>query len=188
RAGAVVTHHALPLPGGDRVVLLRDWDAAASRPEPRALHDFLAWREALISVTDLGAYRDIALNLTSPDGDVRPADVAEITASAFRIAPARPLMGRVLAAGDEQPGAPPVVLLGYHLWRTRFAGDPHVVGRSVQLGETYATVIGVMPKGFGFPVSHELWTPFRPALHDQAPLAGPSITVFGRLAPGVTLE
>ena len=184
----LVTHPALPLPDGDRIVLLRNWDAAASRAEPRALNDFLAWREALTSVRDLGAYRDVTENLVSPDRDVRPVEVAEITSSAFRIAPVPPLMGRVLLAADERPGAPPVVVLGYDVWRNRFASDPHVTGRSVQLGGTYATVVGVMPKGFGFPVAHELWVPFHPELYDQTPRAGPAITVFGRLAPRATLE
>ena len=184
----LVTHPALPLPGGDRIVLLRNWDAAASRAAPRALSDFLTWREALTTVTDLGAYRDVALNLTSPDRDVRPAAVAEITSSAFRIAPARPLLGRALGPADEEPGAPAVVVLGYDVWRTRFASDPGVVGKAVQLGDAYPTVVGVMPKGFGFPVSHEVWTPLRPELYDQAPGAGPAITIFGRLAPGATLE
>lgn len=184
----LVAHPTLPLPGGDRVVLLRNWDASASREEPRALNDFLGWRQTLKSVTDVGAYRDVSLNLTSPDGDVRTAATAEITANAFRIAPTAPLMGRVLVPDDERAGAPPVVVLGYDVWRTRFGSDSHVVGRTVPLGETYATVVGVMPKGFGFPVSHELWTPFRPELYDQAPRAGPPIAIFGRLAPGVTLE
>ncbi len=185
---SLVAHPTLPLPGGDRVVLLRNWDMATSSPEPRALSDFLAWRRSLTSVTDLGAYRDVVQNLVSPDGDVRPAAVAEITASAFRIAPAQPLLGRALIAADEAAGAPPVVVLGYDLWRTRFGSDSQVVGRSVALGGTFASVVGVMPKGFGFPVAHELWTPLRPDLYDQAPRAGPAITIFGRLAPGITLE
>jgi putative ABC transport system permease protein len=178
----------LPLPGGDRIVQLRNWDVAAGDAEPRALHDFLTWRGALRSVTDLGAYHDVARNLTATDGEARPVAAAEITASAFRIAPTAPLLGRVLTTADEQAGAPPVVVLGHDLWRTRFASDPGVIGRSVRLDEGYATVVGVMPEGFAFPVAHELWTPLRPAAHVQAPRQGPGITIFGRLAPDVTLD
>jgi hypothetical protein len=114
--------------------------------------------------------------------------VAEITASAFRVAQVAPLLGRALVADDERAGAPPVVVLGYDVWQTRFAGDPGVVGRSVQLGDAYATVVGVMPEGFAFPVAHELWTPLQSAAVVHGPLEGPPITVFGRLAPGATLE
>jgi predicted permease len=178
----------LPLPGGDRIVHLRNWDAEASDPEPRVLHDFVVWRQAMRSVTDFGAWEDVARNLKARDGEARPVRVAAITASGFRVAATPPLLGRALGPEDERAGAPPVVVLGHELWRTRFESDPAVLGQSVQLGDTYATVVGVMPDGFAFPVSHEAWTPFRPNVVDDAPRRGPGITVFGRLAPGATLD
>jgi cell division protein FtsX len=81
-----------------------------------------------------------------------------------------------------------VVVLGHDVWRTRFAGDAGVVGRSVRLGEAYATVVGVMPEGFGFPVSHDAWIPLQGDVLHQPPRDGPPVTVFGRLAPGVSLK
>jgi predicted permease len=178
----------LPLPAGDRIVQIRNWDAAANDPEPRALRDFVVWREALRSVTELGAWRDVTRNLIVAAGDARPIHVAEITASGFRIAASEPLLGRILVAEDERPGAPAVAVLGFDVWRTRFGSDPDVLGRTVQLGHDDATVVGVMREGFAFPVSHELWMPLRTGLLDQAPRSGPPITVVGVLAPGVTLE
>jgi predicted permease len=179
---------SLPLPDGDRIVQIRNWDIVRNDPEPRALHDFLAWKRELTSVTDLGAWRDVSRNLVLAGGESRGVDVAEITASAFRIAPTPPLAGRVLTEADEVPAAPPVVLLGYDVWQSRLLGDPNVIGRTIQLGETYATVVGVMPKGFSFPVSHDLWMPLKTAGLHQAPLQGPGITIFGRIAPGVTFD
>lgn len=127
-------------------------------------------------------------NLIVAGGEARPVQIAEITASAFRIADGTPLLGRVLVADDERAAAPPVAVLGYDVWRTRFGSDPNVLGRTVQLGNDYATVVGVMQEGFAFPVSHELWTPFRMESVDPSPRSGPSITVFGLLAPAATLE
>ena len=181
-------HPTLPLPAGERIVQIRNWDAAANRPEQRALHDFIVWRGALRSVTELGAWRDVTRNLIVAAGDARPVEVAEITASGFRVAGGAPLLGRVLVAADERAGAPPVAVLGHDVWRTRFGSDPDVLGRTVQLGDEYATVVGVMREGFAFPVSHELWVPLRMDGLDQTPRSGPAITVFGVLAPGVTLE
>jgi putative ABC transport system permease protein len=178
----------LPLPAGERIVQIRNWDVAANDPEPRALHDFIVWRGALRSVTEVGAWRDVIRNLIVAEGEARPVAVAEMTASGFRIAEGEPLLGRVLVADDERAGAPTVAVIGYDVWRTRFASDPNVLGRSVQLGNEYATVVGVMREGFAFPVSHDLWTPLRTDILDQAPRSGPAITVFGVLAPGVTLE
>ncbi len=184
----MLIYPTLPLPAGERVVQIRNWDVAANDPEPRALHDFVVWRGALRSVTELGAWRDVSRNLIVEAGDARPVEVAEITASGFRIAEDAPLLGRVLVAADERPDAPAVAVLGYDVWRTRFGSDPNVLGRTVQLGNEYTTVVGVMREGFAFPVSHELWMPLRTDILDQAPRSGPAVTVFGVLAPGVTLE
>ncbi|MDB4912493.1 MAG: hypothetical protein JWM95_137 [Gemmatimonadetes bacterium] len=177
----------LPLPDGDRIVQIRNWDAAANSAEPRVLQDFITWRRVLTSITDIGTYRDVTRNLiVDGAGDARPVAVAEITPAAFRIAPAAPLHGRVLVEADERAGAPPVVVIGYELWRTRFASDVNVVGRSVRLDDMFATVVGVMPEGFAFPVSHELWMPLHVDALALAPGEGVDINVFGKLAPGVT--
>jgi hypothetical protein len=108
---------SLPLPDGDRIVQIRNWDAAENDPEPRVLSDFLVWRDALRSITDLGAYRNVSRNLI---------------------------------VGND-------------------------VGRTVQLGDEHTTVVGVMPEGFEFPVSHELWTPLRPDAIGHAPREGPGM-------------
>ena len=177
----------LPLPDGDRIVQIQAWDLQTQEDEDRVLYDYQLYR-GLRSITDLGAYRDASANLVGADRSAQPAVAAEVTASAFRIAPARPLHGRTLEPADEQPGAEPVVLLGYDLWRDRFDGDPGVVGRIVQLGANFATVVGVMPEGYAFPTSHELWLPLRTDAPGIEPREGVEINVFGRLAPGASFE
>jgi putative ABC transport system permease protein len=185
----VAVNPTLPLPGGDRIVKIATWNVAENRAEPRALHDFTVWRASVRSITDLGAYSDVTRNLiVVPGGEARRIKVAEIMASGFRIAPTAPLLGRVLVEADERPDAPPVVLLGYDVWRTRFASDANVIGRSVQIDERFAEVVGVMPEKFAFPIAHEMWVPMRVTATDRLPRSGASVTVFGRLAPGVTLE
>jgi predicted permease len=175
---------ALPLEEGERIVGLRNWDVAEKDPELRSMHDFIVWREELESIQDLGAFRGIEHNVGAAGESAEPALGAEITASAFRIARVPALLGRTLIEADEREPAPSAVLLGYHLWRNRFAGDPHVVGRPVQLGSSIRTVVGVMPEGFAFPVNHQFWVPLRAESHE--PRQGPAIQIFGRLAPGVT--
>jgi predicted permease len=183
----MITTTKLPLPGGERIVRVEVWDSKALHEEDRTLYDYQLWRSAR-SLTDLGAYRDAGANLVGADGGAKPEKAAEITASAFRIAPARPLLGRVLDESDERAGAAPVVLLGHDVWTNRFDRDPRIVGRSVQIGNAFATVVGVMPEGYAFPISHELWLPLRTDVPGLEPLQGGAITVFGRLAPGMTFE
>ena len=181
-------HPTLPLPDGARLVEIRSMDVAANDQEEKVLHDFLEWRQSLRSLTDVGAWRDSSRNLIVSAGDARPVNVAEMSVSGFRVADGEPLMGRVLVEADEQPAAPAVAVIGYDVWRRRFGSDPHVLGRAVQLGNEYATVVGVMREGFEFPVSHDVWLPLKTAVLDQKPRSGPAITVFALLAPGETMQ
>ncbi|HEX2187695.1 MAG TPA: ABC transporter permease, partial [Longimicrobiaceae bacterium] len=141
----------------------------------------------LRTVEELGAFRTLERNLIAGGGGGEPVEVAEISAAGFRVARVPPLLGRPLVDADERADAPPVVVLGHDLWRTRFGSDPGVVGRAVRLGNTVHTVVGVMPEGFAFPMNHRAWTPLRadPAAYERR--QGPGITVFGRLAPGASL-
>jgi predicted permease len=81
-----------------------------------------------------------------------------------------------------------VVVIAQEEWRRRFDGDPAILGRTVRLGSTEHTVVGVMPEGFRFPINDRYWTPLRldPTAHDVG--GGPAIMVFGRLTDDVELE
>jgi len=177
----------LPLDEGERVVAVEMHNSASSRTEFRLLHDFLGWRRDVRSIVDLGAYRPLERNLILGDGRGELVTVAETTASAFTLTRVPPLLGRPLLEADEQLSAPPVVVIGYSGWRQWFDGDPDVIGRTLQVGRVISTVVGVMPEGFAFPVNHRLWVPLR-LRPGYAPLEGPAIRTFGRLAEGATLR
>lgn len=187
-AFSTAVYASLPLDEGDRVVAIEYWDRVVNTQERQILHDFVTWRDQLTSVQDLGAFRDFERNLIVEGHRGEPVQVAEMTASGFRLARVPALLGRSLVEDDELEGAPPVIVIGYDVWQRRFAADPQVVGRSVRLGAAVHTVVGVMPQGFGFPISHSLWVPLRADPSDYERRQGPGIRVFGRRAPGVTLD
>lgn len=134
------------------------------------------------------AYRALDRNLITDDGRAEPVRGAQITASAFSIAQVQPLLGRVLQPADEMAGAPPVAVIGHDIWTTRFAADASVVGRGIRLGADRYTIVGVMPQGFGLPIHHNVWVPlaFNDALYP--PRQGAPTAVFGKLAPGASIQ
>ena len=177
----------IPLPEGDRLVLIETQNTLTNAPEPRVVRDFLEWRRELRTIEDLGAYRTDTRNLVVGTSTPEPIQVAELTAAAFAIARVPPLLGRGLLDSDDVPGTPGVVVLSYDVWQHSFRGRLDVIGSDVTLGNRTATVIGVMPDGFGYPVNHDAWTPL-PLRASYDALEGGAINVIGRLAPGVSRE
>jgi predicted permease len=113
-----------------------------------------------------------------------------VTEDFFRITGVSPILGRDFTAEDNKPGAAKVTLLGHEIWQRDFGGDPRVVGESVRINGKAATIIGVMPPNFKFPVSEQLWVP----LYNEFPpkqRGDPSANgcgILGRLKPGVNFD
>ncbi len=178
----------LPMRDADRVISIRNWDAGRLTAEARSLYDFSTWRQQAKAIENMGAAVTFVRNLQNDDQPIEPVLGADITASAFALMGTSPLLGRTLRAQDEKPSEPPVVVIGHSLWSTRFSSDPNVVGRTVKLGTVTATIVGVMPEGFGFPVNQRIWAPLRLDGSLLAPRTGPPVSVFGRLTPGTSRE
>jgi putative ABC transport system permease protein len=132
----------IPLPDGDRIVVVETHNALTNRTELRVARDFLEWRSEVGSIDGLGAYRTELRNLSA--GNTPPVLIrtAALTAAAFRTARVTPLIGRGLIDADETPGAPGVIVLGFDVWQRSFEGRSDVVGSTVKLGSTQVAVVG----------------------------------------------
>jgi predicted permease len=104
--------------------------------------------------------------------------------------------GRVLAASDDRPEAPAVVVLAHAFWRQRFGAAPDIIGRTLSINDRPFTIVGVAPEGFtGImkPLTGDFWVPLsadtalRPALDAGARLDSLSLHMIGRLNPGVPI-
>lgn len=183
-----MTDASLPLPRSDRIVSIQNNTETPGNPNRHALHDVSVWREALSSVRDVSAFRTEARNLIIPGRTPDVISLARMSPSGFHAAGVAPLLGRSLIAEDDRTGAAPVLVIGYAEWQRRFGGNPGVLGRTVRLGGTVHTIVGVMPPGFAFPVNHHFWVPLGLDAGAFPPGEGPAVQVFGRLTDGATLE
>jgi putative ABC transport system permease protein len=119
---------------------------------------------------------------------------AYVTEDFFKIIGVSPVLGRDFRAEDNKPGAEKVTILGDEIWRRDFGADPNIVGQSVRINGKAATIIGVMPPNFKFPVSEELWTPlyneFPPQPRGDLRLGASNNApaVMGRLKADVTID
>jgi putative ABC transport system permease protein len=180
------TATTLPLPGGDRIVAIQTFEPVSQEVHrDSSLADLGRWREQLRSVSDVSAMREVQRTVTTPDRGAGRITVAEMTASAFRVAGVQPLLGRLVLDEDERGGAN-VAVIGFSVWQGGFSADPGVIGRRIQLDSVGYTVVGVMPETFAFPVNHRIWTPLRTNPLDYPADKTPDVFVFGRLATGFT--
>ena len=188
-AVGAVTQSALPFDEGDRIVAITNFDRNAAAAAPAThLTALAAWRTSLRAVDDLGAFRIREQNLITTNQQAMPVRIAEMSASGFRVTRVAPIRGRHFTEADEQPAAPRVVVIGYDLWQSQFSGRDDVIGSSIRFADGEAKVIGVMPKGYAFPVDDHLWAPLRLRAASYPPGKAPSITVFGRLAASASLD
>ena len=117
-----------------------------------------------------------------------------VTEDFFKIIGVSPIMGRDFTADDNKPGAEKVAILGYDIWQRDFSGDRGIVGQSVRINGKAATIIGVMPPDFKFPISEELWVTLYneyPPIPRGAPAFGANSSapaIIGRLKPGVSID
>ncbi len=119
---------------------------------------------------------------------------AAVNADYFPLLRVKPVLGRVFTRDEDKPGAPSVIVISYGLWQRRYAGDPNIIGREVNIGGK-TTVVGVLPAGFEYPISDEqqdFWEPIFSAAfmtkHVLEERADRTLSVIARLKPGVTLE
>ena len=142
----------------------------------------LQWREHVGDLAQVAGVSRRTLNLS--DGQ-RPErfDGAAVTANLFGVLGAKPMLGRGFAQADEQPGAPPVVVLSERLWRERYQADPAVIGRDIRINARPARIVGVMEQGFVYPRMEKLWIPATLARQRN----GDGFEVTMRLSDGATM-
>ncbi|MDQ6828666.1 MAG: ABC transporter permease [Gemmatimonadota bacterium] len=172
-----------PLPYANPDQLVSVW------PEASVPHGvFVMLRDQTRSFSGIAGYsggRDVSV--LAGGEPMRLTDI-EVTADLFGVLGAGAQVGRVFTTGDDQSGHDRIAILSHALWRTRFAGDANIIGRTITIDGMARTIVGVMPAEFRFPSPRaELWTP---SLIDPANGARhwwmTWMKVVGRVAPGVT--
>jgi putative ABC transport system permease protein len=177
----------LPFPDGDRVVALVSTTQNQPR-QPISVHDFAVWQERQTSFEKIGAFGFAPMNLSTEEGRPERYSGGQLTVAAFEALGVQPILGRGFQAGDDRPGADPVILLGFGLWRDRYRSSPALLGQAIRAGGISRTVIGVMPENFAFPIREALWVPLSIDSLATQRGTGPNIQVIARLKADVSLS
>ncbi len=186
-----------PLPNrdGDRLLYLRQsidgpagQDIAFSVPEVR---DFRAGVPALGGIAEFSPWALILQgDQYAPSARIQ---VGLVTGNFFDVMGLHAILGRLTKASDDGPGVPPVMVLTEQFWRSRFRGDPTIVGKQVHLEAGSATVIGVVQAAPYFPSQADALLNMVVSPHHLSATMVLGRThrmteIVGRLAPGATVD
>jgi putative ABC transport system permease protein len=184
---------ALPFKGADRIVQIAGVRRQEAKVEawPISYLDYADWSRRGGGFAGLAAYGDLNSFTLSAGDSPQHLDGELVSAGYFRVLGVEPFVGRTFLAEEDSAGDPrAVAILGYDLWRDRFAADPGIVRRQILLDGRSFQVVGVMPRGFrGATDGAQIWLP----LSIASQTLGRSylemrrlrwLTVLARLAPG----
>jgi putative ABC transport system permease protein len=182
-----------PLPYSHPEQLIKIWTRFAGIGMPNdqnwvsapELRDF---QQLNSSFVDLAAIASTSVNLGVKGSPQRVVGAA-VSPSLFGMLGAQPLIGRTFLPEEAQSGRDHEVVLSYGIWRRVFGGDPHVVGRTIDIDGVATSVVGVMPAGFSYPDETEMWGPlaFSPDDLSENSRGGHGLEVLGRIKPGLTV-
>jgi putative ABC transport system permease protein len=177
-----------PYPDADRIIVVHSTNqrlgVQRTSPSYKDVEDF---RDGTSTIEAMAGFTRRSLTISDGSGEPERFPGLAISAGLFTIIGERPVLGRDFGAADHQLGAPPVLILSDHVWRTRYGSDPGVIDRAVLVNGQPHTIIGVMAPKFAFPENERLWVPIAPyvqnATRDQR-----GIMTFAKMKPGVTID
>jgi putative ABC transport system permease protein len=186
-----------PLPFRDAGSLVMVWENNSEHPNPHntvSPPNFLDWQSQNNVFADMAAIVDERANLTG-NGDPEEVIIQDVSVNFLPLLGVDLLLGPGFTAENGRPGHDNVVILNYGFWKERFAGDPSVVGKPIQLNGHPLTVVGVTPQNFNWFIKDGSLTGGRPQMlspfvfpqnfHDRKE-AGRFLSVVARFKPGVT--
>ena len=185
----------LDLPEPNRLVAI--WTVPSTEPDrlgTSSIPRYFALRDRAASFEAIGAFNGVACGVKTLGFD-RDGVAAErligqtVSPTMFRTLGVQPIIGRTFTdAEDQVDQVAPVVLLSHRTWQRRFEGDPAIVGKTVMLDRMPTTVIGVLPKDFGFfGDDREFFAPLCLTRAQVESRVGAN-TIVGRLKAGVSIE
>jgi putative ABC transport system permease protein len=170
--------------GNDRLVYIfpANGNCCVSYP------DFEDYRAQAKSFQGMAIVHGVSIALNDASGFPENLFGNENSADTFKLVGQKPIMGRDFTPADEVPDAAPVAILNYSFWERRYGKDPNIIGRTVRMNGALTTVIGVMPQGFSFPQTVDVWVPLVKTPNVQKRENRDTWFAFGPLAKGATFE
>ena len=183
----------LPYAEGSRIVTIRQQASKAGVEDMKfSVQEINDYRQRNQTLSGMVEYHSMRFTLFR-NGEAQKVRTGVVSAGFFDFFGVHPILGRTFLSSDDQPGAPPVLLLSYEFWKQSKNGDFGVVGKTYEMNDRVHTVIGVLPPLPQYPNENDVYMatsacPFRSSVQAKTNREARMMTIFARLKPGATLE
>ena len=182
----------LPYPQSQQLIFIREQALKVGADHvPFSVPEIMDYRERNHTLADLAEYHGMAFTLFG-HGDPDRIRSGVVSANYFDMFGIQPMLGRTFITADDQPGAPPVLVLSYDYWKNSLGSDPQIVGKTFEMNDKVHTVVGVLPPVPQYPDKVDMYMPtsacpFRSSKMHVEDRDMRMMELFGRLKPGVTM-
>jgi putative ABC transport system permease protein len=178
----------LPFPQAERIVYFEGRNPSHGITDSNVSYlDFTDWSQQRDLFAAAAAYWTASANLGGEGAEPERVSRAGVTNSFFNVLGVQPRLGRAFLPDEDQPETMNVAIISDGLWKRRFASDPGIVGKKIQVNARPVTIVGVMPAGFEYPEQTQIWVTSGVKLSDE-PRDNRSWSVIARLQAGVGLD
>ena len=174
----------LPYPDADRIVDVSQLNERGDRTrvsDPN-FADLKEQTSSLQTFAQYAAYEAAVAGGDEPVLTVR----ADVSIDFFDVVQVQPAYGRLFVPEEQRFGAAPAALVSYAYWQRYLGGTPDFATRTLRIGGSVFSIVGVMPRGFDFPDSPDVWTPRE--LWPQTGRRSHNFSAVGLLAPDVSID
>lgn len=183
----------LPYQDDDRLVVLTQSRPKAGTADIRfSVKEIEDYRSRSRTLESIAEYHDMSFILLD-QGEPQRVETGVVSWSFFDLLGLQPLKGRDFRPEDEQPSAPPVLMLSHSFWVSRYGADPGIVGRTVEMNDRVHTIVGILPPVPQFPNENDVYMPttacpFRSDADFIQTRTSRMMRVFGRTRADATLR
>jgi putative ABC transport system permease protein len=184
-----------PLPFADSERLVAIWgrfdpESGFNFPAfPLSNPEFVDYRAEARALEDVAAWTRLSVTVGGPGAEPERASAAAVSGNLFSLLRVAPALGRTFTREEDSPKGSPAAILSTGYWRSRFGGDPSIVGRTFLMNSKPVTIVGVMPESFSFPGPNtRIWVPLGIDAANPGNRKAHGIRAIGRLAPEASIE
>ncbi|WP_448568322.1 FtsX-like permease family protein [Thalassotalea ganghwensis] len=175
----------LPLPEGDSAKAVAIYHNDKYRNITG--YEFHHVKDNIQHFEEFGIYGTISIRLSVGQAG-RDYSASLVRDGLFKFSRTQPLYGRTIEASDTLPDAAPVALISFEIWQEQFQGDTNLSGKTLRLNGEVTDIIGVMPQGYRFPSTAQIWLPLRDSIFNKPANLSNQFFAYARLKDGASIE